>query len=311
MDLAPQLGSWVNKAMANFFDDDPPTPAPTPATPPGKKNFFDDDAPVVPTPPVAAAPAAAPAPVVAAPAPAAPVVKAPVAVAPAKPLPWSIDWSKGGEITLPQSWQDFGDLMGEQASAGASLPMARMESQAKGQPLDLSTQLAQLDAARQRLGPTASGVADTLGYYASPTTWLNRIPVAGGGLGGALHEGLKSYFEGGDVPSSVLKGGVEGLVGTGAAHVLTNPKILSKVLEAGGMTAAGTIAHALFKDSPAATYLGGSLASKWVQPLVKRVEESGGVMSALRPYLAAVIQGPGSALQAAPGNPWSQWTGAP
>ena len=216
-------------------------------------------------------------------------------------------------MTLPQSWQDFGNIAGEQASAGASLPMARAESQAKGQPLDLSTQLAQLDAARTRLGPTASGVADTLGYYASPTTWLNAIPYAGGGLAGATHEGLKSYFEGGDVAANTLKGGVEGLGGTAIAHVLTNPKILSKMLEAGGMTAAGTVAHGLFKDSPAATFLAGNLASKWVQPLVKRVEESGGgVMQALRPYLAAAIQGPASAVQAAPGNPWSQmWTGAP
>jgi hypothetical protein len=191
--------------------------------------------------------------------------------------------------------------------------MARWESQARGQPLDLQTQLAQLDAAKARLGPVASGVADTLGYYASPTTLLNAIPVAGGGLAGASHEGLKSYFEGGDVAANTLKGGITGLGGTGIAHVLSSPSILSKAVDVGGAGLGMTALHGAFGDSPVATLLGGQMASRWVQPLVKRIEEGGGSWaSKLRPYLAAAIQGPASAVQQAPGNPWSQmWTGAP
>lgn len=208
-------------------------------------------------------------------------------------------------MTLPQSWQDFGNIAGEQASAGASLPMERATSPT---PLDLQTQLARLDAARTRLGPKASGVADTLGYYASPTTLLNAVPYIGGTAAGASHEGLKSYFEGGDVPASILKGAATGALSTGIANVLSSPALLSKVIDAGGTGLGMTAAHGLFGDSPAAAMSGAQMASRWVQPLVKRVEEGGGPLAnALRPYLAAAIQGPASALQQAPGNPWSQW----
>ena len=91
-----------------------------------------------------------------------------------------IDW-KSGAITLPQPIQDFGDVMGERASAGFMLPAQALTG---GAP-DAATAKTQYDAAKQRLGPVGSTVADTLGYWASPPNWvLNRVP-GGGAIGGA------------------------------------------------------------------------------------------------------------------------------
>jgi hypothetical protein len=289
--------------MANPYDafDPPPGSAPAqPAAPPAVKtaNPYDAFDPPATAAPVTAAPAA--------PVAGAPPIAHPVAATPAPPavLPWVTNWSHGGDVNLPQSWQDFGNVAGEQASAGASLPMARMEAQQKGQSLDLPTQLAQLAAAKARLGPGASGVADILGYYASPTTLLNAIPGAGGGLAGASHEGLKSYFEGGDVAADTLKGGLSGLAATGVAHTLASSSVLSKLLDATGTGGAAAIAHSMFGGSPTAAILGGNMANRWVQPAVKWTEEHGGpLLSKLRPYLAAAIQGPALA----PENPLNQW----
>lgn len=231
---------------------------------------------------------------------------------PQRPPNWSITgpWYKGGDVTLPQPLQDFGDVMGENASAGAVLPMARMEAQQKGQTLDLPTQMAQLNAAKTRLGPVGSGVAETLGSIASPTSLLNWVPIpgVGGVLAGASHEGLKSYFEGGDAAGDALKGGISGGLAHGVSSVLANPHLLAGAADLLGTGGGMAAVHGLFGDSPAATMLGGQWGSRVVQPLVKKLEEGGGSLAnALRPYLTTAIQGPASAIQQTPGNPWSQW----
>src|SRR5580698_7323773 len=74
----------------------------------------------------------------------------PPASAQGQPSGWGIDWSKGGQVTMPQSVQDFGDIAGNEATMGT---FASLKAQA--------------DAARQRLGPAASAGADMTGNVLS------------------------------------------------------------------------------------------------------------------------------------------------
>jgi hypothetical protein len=203
---------------------------------------------------------------------------------------WGVNWK--GDVTFPQPVQDFGNVAGNEAAMAIS-PELRAQSA----------------AAKARLGPVASTVAETLGYYASPTTLLNTVPVAGGLLAGGLHEGIKSKFEGDDWTTAAEKagiGGATGLASTGIAHVLTSPSVLSKLVDVAGTGGVGALAQSLFSHSPAAGYVGANMGSRWVQPAVKWVEnKSGPLVTALRPYVAAGLQGTTSALQ--PQQGWSQW----
>ena len=139
--------------------------------------------------------------------------------------------------------------MGDQASAGLTFPIQRFEGWLHDKPVDNATLKAQQEAERARLGPVTSGVAETLGSYASPTSLFNFIPGAGGGLAGATHEGLTSALEGDDlraVAANTLKGGVSGLGSTLAAHAITSPNVLSKFVDAAGTGGAASLAHTLF-----------------------------------------------------------------
>ena len=111
----------------------------------------------------------------------------------ARPPDWSVTARRRRDTAAVRA--GFRKSDGEQAFAWAKFPMAIQEGKWKGQPTDLPTLQAQSAAERARLGPAASSVADTLGYYASPTTLLNAIPYAGGRLAGPAHEGIKSAFE--------------------------------------------------------------------------------------------------------------------
>jgi hypothetical protein len=94
-----------------------------------------------------------------------------------KPSNWSLN-PQTWNVPLPQSVQDFGDIAGQRASSGFMLPAETWT----GESPDVATAKARLDAAKERLGPKLSTVADTLGYYASPTNLINGIPVVGGAL---------------------------------------------------------------------------------------------------------------------------------
>jgi hypothetical protein len=193
---------------------------------------------------------------------------------------------------VPQPVRDFGKLAVNEASMAA-----------------FPTLQAQAPAERERLGPLGSGVAETLGYYASPTTWFNAVPYVGGALAGGLHEGVKSKFEGDDWTTAAEKAGGGALVGgasTGLARGLVNPSVVSKGVDLAGAIGAGTLAHALFAQSPMAGYVAANMGREWVRPAVKWVgEESGALATALRPYVAAAIQGPASTV--GPKQGWSRW----
>src|SRR5580698_884739 len=47
----------------------------------------------------------------------------------AQPSGWGIDWSKGGQVTMPQSVTDFGTVAGNEAMAG-TLPGLRAQAEA-------------------------------------------------------------------------------------------------------------------------------------------------------------------------------------
>ena len=130
---------------------------------------------------------------------------------------WSIDWSKpGGQVTMPQSVQDFGDIAGNEAGMG--LPGLRVQT----------------DAARQRLGPAASAVADVAGNILSPTTLLNAVPYVGPELAGGAHEGIKSYAAGNDwktIGEDALGGVAFGALGQGAARIA--PEVLPQLTKQG------------------------------------------------------------------------------
>jgi hypothetical protein len=243
--------------------------------------------------PVAAAPVAPAAP--AATTSAAPIAKQSNFV-PDPPAPWSIDWSHGGTVTLPQSMQDFGDIAGERASAGFMLPAETWTGEAP----DVATAKARLDAAKTRLGPQLSTVADTLGYYASPTTLLNALP--GGGIAaGALNEGLKSYNEG-DNGWTVATHAGEGALAGGAGEVLSRlavmPKALSNLTDYGLSALGGGASHLAFGDTvvPGLSLANAFVAHKMAQPAVKWVEENAGRLASLQPHLGALATGAGLAV---------------
>jgi hypothetical protein len=88
---------------------------------------------------------------------------------------WGIDWSKpGGEITMPQSVQDWTNVAGNEAMA-YGVPGLRTAA----------------EAARKRLDPATAASADFAGNLMSPTQLLN---VFGPEAAGAAHEGIKSYM---------------------------------------------------------------------------------------------------------------------
>lgn len=215
-------------------------------------------------------------------------------------------------MTLPQPVQDFGNLFAENATTGASFPMEKYRAWMYGEPvLDSAALQAQSEAERKRLGPVASALADMAGYQFSLPAQLNRIPYAGGALAGATQEGVKSALEGDDWTTAGKNAGKGLLYGLGstAASSLLNPTVLSKIAEIGGTGLATHLLHAAFGESELGTQVvGGQVANSMIKPAAKWLEEHAGRVTApLQPAINRTLQGVGSAVQASPGNMWSQW----
>jgi len=200
-----------------------PAVAPAPAAPAGAPSGYR------PPPPLAAAPAQGP-----------PGYLGSTGATGGVPAPtpqadWSIDWSKGGEVKLPQSVQDWGNIAGNEATMGTIMSLR-----------------AQADAARQRLGPVTAASADVAGNVVSPTTLLNALP-GGAPIAGAVHEGIKSYAAGNPwttIADDTATGAISGFGGQLAAKAA--PAVLPQLTKAGielGPAAAMTaVAHKLFGE---------------------------------------------------------------
>ena len=179
--------------------------------------------------------------------------------------------------------------------------MLPMET-ATGEAPDLATAKARLDAAKQRLGPKLSTVADTLGYYASPTNLLNAVPLVGGGLSGALSEGLKSKLEGDDwttAGGNAARGFVTGEIGSGLSRAAVAPKVLSPLTDYSLSGLGAALSHLAVGDTvvPGSSALAGYLTHHAVQPAVKWVEENAGRLAVpWQPRIEKLITGAGLAV---------------
>lgn len=89
-----------------------------------------------------------------------------------QPSGWGVNW-RTGDVTMPQSVTDFGNVAGNEAVMG-TIPSLRMQA----------------EAARKRLPDAVAASADFAGNVLSPTQLLT--PFAGPEAAGALHEGVKS-----------------------------------------------------------------------------------------------------------------------
>jgi hypothetical protein len=87
---------------------------------------------------------------------------------------WGVNW-RTGEVTMPQSAQDWATVAGNEALS-YGVPSLRVQA----------------EAARKRLDPATAASADFAGSALSPTQLLNDVPVVGPELAGAVHEGIKS-----------------------------------------------------------------------------------------------------------------------
>lgn len=152
-----------------------------------------------------------------------------------QPADWSIDWSKGGEVKLPQSVQDWSTIAAQNSLMGLYPGLT-----------------AQADAARKRLDPVTAGSADVAGGAVSPTSLLNAVPVVGPELAGGLHEGLKSavtnwtpdeswgtYLK--NVGEDTAGGVAGGLAGQVAAYGAL--KALPQLIKGGVVTGTGWLGH--------------------------------------------------------------------
>ena len=293
--------------------------------------FVPDDAqsvaPAVTPPPPVVTPASPAAPVAAAPV--APAVQhpwdAPISIAPADPATVTAPASASVAAApaakqssfvpdppapwVPQSVQDFGTIVGERASSGLlNAGLAWYNGN------DLATQKAQtLDAANQRLGPKLSTLADTLGYYASPTNLLDLFGPEGAVASGAINAGLKSKLEGDDWTTAGEHAAVGAGTG-GAASILSRiavaPKVLSNLTDYGLSGLGAGASHLIFGDTvvPGSSALAGYLTHNAVQPAIKWVEENAPHLAAAQPYLARVLTGAGLSV---PQTIQNLWSGAP
>jgi hypothetical protein len=150
---------------------------------------------------------------------------------------WGIDWSKrGGDITMPQSVTDWGNIAGNEAMAG-TIPGLRMAAQ----------------EAQKRLDPVTAGSADMAGGALSPTNLFYGVPYAGPGLAGGLHEGIKSYEQGNDwstIGKDAAAGVAAGYAGQGVAKVAPYvlPQLARGAVDLGPAAAMTYAAHKVFGD---------------------------------------------------------------
>jgi hypothetical protein len=227
---------------------------------------------------------------------------------------WGVNWK--GDVTMPQSVQDWGRLAGEQASMGAADPL---EAWMTGN--TLANLRGQSEAARQRLGPFAAGSADIAGELASPANYLSmglgpasRFAggVIGSGLQGAVQEGVKSKMEGDDwttAANNAIKGGVTGLVAGPASRVLTGAKTLGNAAQGLTGAAAGWGAHHLGFDPVTSSIVGlGGAAIRDIGDTVKdAVANSPGARALVQYGIRNFILGGGSTTQQQGDNDWARW----
>jgi hypothetical protein len=162
------------------------------------------------------------------------------ATAPAAPGDF---WSLTGPGWGGPSSQQVSDWV---TVAGSNQPYAAAYKRATGQqtPADLVKLQADVEAARQRLGPWGAGSADFVGSTANPTNLLTRIPVVGPGFAGATQSAFKDYGAGKDwstigKDAAVGFGIGEGSLGLVQPAVAKN--ILARLTDVGGSTLAGSL----------------------------------------------------------------------
>jgi hypothetical protein len=167
----------------------------------------------------------------------------------AKPVTGNVP---GGQTqpTQPETTGDFWSFRGPGWSptaqglsdwatvAGAQQPYAAAYARTMGRqtPGDLVKMRADVEAARQRLGPFGATSADVAGAELNPTNLLTAVPVVGPGLAGAAQSAFTDYGWGKD-PTTV---GKDALLGFGAGYgtkLAASPKVAGPIV--GGLTGAG------------------------------------------------------------------------
>lgn len=221
---------------------------------------------------------------------------------------WGVNW-RTGDVTMPQSAQDWGTVAGNEAAVG--LPA-------------LLGQKAQIDAARQRLGPAAAASADVAGNILSPTTLLNA--VGGPELAGALHEGIKSAATNWNTDESwgdYLKrvgedtGGGAALGGLGHGAAALAPKVLPQLTKEGVKAALTYGVHKVAGGLAGGDIIKEAIPLLGVYQGLDKVGEKAGEWAgsfagspATRQAIQNFILGGGSAARTAAG-PYDQWMPGP
>jgi hypothetical protein len=221
----------------------------------------------------------------------------------ASPSGWGVKgWGPGllpqpgfGDVIMPQSVQDFGNVAGNEASMYL-LPGLRTEAQ----------------KARERLGPVAAAGADMAGNVLSPTTLLNALP-GGSILAGSAHEGIKSKAQGNDWTTAAddaamgsIAGGVGGVAAKAAPAVL--PQLTRGVMDLGPAAAVTMAARKAFGEGyhEILTALGGyTLMHNLTEgsgEVVKKLAENPATQQAIK---SGILGGSSAFRQGA--GPWDQW----
>jgi len=216
-----------------------------------------------------------------------------------------IDPNKGS-VAGTGSWGDFGTVAGNESLMN-SLPGLR----------------AQVEAARQRLGPNWSAAADATGSIASPSSLLNLVPGVGPELAGGVHEGVRSYMSQPDwwptpaARTQIAKDTAFGVATAGLGHGTAElaPKLLPEAAKWGAAQAgpAALAAHYLDNafgnigvDTAGALGLFGLLnrPGDWAKAATEKIADQPATQNAIK--LAS--QGAGAALRASsPRSQWDQW----
>jgi hypothetical protein len=165
----------------------------------------------------------------------------------------------------------------------------------------LRAQSAQADP---RMSMAAKVTADTAGQL-NPTQLLNRVPVVGPALQGAVQEGVRSYMDGRqgwDLASDTGKGALAGLLSMG----ITSPEVIKHAATVGVPAAAGYL-----WGGDLSHLVGGGMAGRmFLDPMAEALKARIGQINlpSLPPSAAQAVQnlimGPASTLiQDGRGNP--------
>ena len=123
--------------------------------------------------------------------------------------------------------------------AGSNQPYAAAYKRATGQqtPADLVKMRADVEAARQRLGPIGATSADFAGTELNPTNLLTAVPYVGPGLAGGAQSAFVDYGEGKDWPTigkDTLTGAAIGEASMGMAHPRFAGNTIARGIDVGG-----------------------------------------------------------------------------